>query len=62
VRRPATGGPAAGVPEGPVGLCFFEQFVSQTDADDGKQGQNTHMGNGCASMPRHPSAKLVSAE
>ena len=50
------------MPEGPLGLCFFEQFVSQTDADDGKLGQNTHMGNGCASMPRHPSARLVSAE
>ena len=62
MRRPAPDVLAAGVPEGPVGLCFFEQFVSQTDADDGKLGQNTHMGNGCASMPRHPSAKLVSAE
>jgi len=32
------------MPEGPVGLCFFEQFVSQTDAGEGKQGQNTHTG------------------
>src|SRR6266446_10882802 len=50
-----------GMPEGPVGLCFFEQFVSQADAGEGKQGQNTHTGNRCASMPHHPSAKPVSA-
>lgn len=49
------------MPEDPLGGCFFEQFVSQTDADEGKQGQNTHIGNSCATMPHHLSAKRVSA-
>jgi hypothetical protein len=31
------------MPEGPVGLCFFEQFVLQTGADNDKQCPNTHM-------------------
>src|SRR5258705_2793817 len=35
-----------GMPEGPVGLCFFEQFVLQTGADNDKQGPNTHMRRG----------------
>jgi hypothetical protein len=32
-----------GMPEGPVGLCFFEQFVLQTGVNNDKQCPNTHM-------------------
>jgi hypothetical protein len=49
------------MPEGPVGLCFFEQFVLQTGVNN-EAGPEHPYALRWASMPHHPLAKRVSVE